>query len=49
MPEQELWTWQRARQTADIQAVKVGKVMQAPMNWFSGCRGKRLKAIDSPL
>jgi hypothetical protein len=38
----------RARQAAETQAMKEGKVTQAQMRWFSGGRGKRLKAIDSP-
>lgn len=49
MPEQETWARKRAHQTADIQAMKEGKVTQAQMSWFCGGRGKRLKAIDSPL
>jgi hypothetical protein len=39
----------RARQAADIQAMKEGKVTQAQMSWLSGGRGKRLKAIGSPV
>lgn len=49
MPEKEVWARKRARQTADIQTMKEGKVTQAQMSWFSAGRGKRLKAIDSPL
>lgn len=37
------------RQTADIQAMKEGKVTKTQMSWFSGGHGKHLKAIDSPL
>jgi hypothetical protein len=29
--------------------MKENKVTQAQMNWFSGGRGKRFKAMDSPL
>jgi hypothetical protein len=29
--------------------MKEGKVTQAQKSWFSGSRGTRLKAIDSPL
>ena len=49
MPEQELWARKRARQTADIQAMKECKVTQAQMSWCSGGQGTRPKAIDSPL
>jgi hypothetical protein len=39
----------RARQAADSHVMKEGKVTQAQMSWFSGGRGQRFKAMDSPL
>jgi hypothetical protein len=49
VPEAELWATKRARQARDIQALREGKLTNAQTSWFSGGRGKALKAINSPL
>lgn len=47
--ESTLWAAKRAQQARDVAAVESGKASNQSMNWFSGGRARRAKAIKSPL
>ncbi|WP_047193716.1 TA system antitoxin ParD family protein [Caldimonas brevitalea] len=46
--EQELWSFKRAQQSQDLEAVTARRASNDQMSWFAGGKAKAAKLVGSP-